>query len=361
MELKRRGIRIVIGVVAWTAIGAFFALPYILRGREHSAWLAIIFNWWVWGALTPLITTLDDRLSATFTQPLRLLAAHLVAGFLVTALYVAIAATVEYEAGLNKWVPWKEPLGLLDWYLWAGVIYGMILGVIKGLKYYKRHMADELQLERLERRFLETRMNALRAQLDPHFLFNALNAISACVEHEPKLARRMIEHLGDLLRLSLETRHRQEVSLAEEIAFLEHYFALHRMRFAERIAITVSVAPEVAQARIPSMLLLPLVENAFKHGLADRAADGQVMVSAQGRDGQVEIRVMDNGAGLPQGWSMETARGLGLAVTRERLLAMFGPEAGQFSITPRAGGGTEVRISIPFSLHEENKHALAAA
>jgi len=258
-----------------------------------------------------------------------------------------------WRDGLGPWTP-VVSLGLLrdalgGMFLWGWLVYWMILGGWLAFQYYERFLSSELRRERLERNFSEARLNALRLQLDPHFLFNALNGISACVEHEPRLARRMLEHLGDLLRISLDTRHRGEVSLAEEMAFLDHYFALHRMRFAERLAITVSVMPDVEHARIPSLLLQPLVENAIRHGISGRLAGGRITVSARRVADQVEIRVIDDGVGLPPGWTLDGARGLGLSVTRERLATMYPDGASMFAVAPHAGGGTEATIVLPLN------------
>src|SRR5205814_568414 len=114
--------------------------------------------------------------------------------------------------------------------LWSWLIYWLVFGARQTFLYYKHYVDSELRLERMERSFSQARLNALRMQLDPHFLFNALNAVSAQVERDPRLARRMIEHLGDLLRLSLESRDRQEVPLVEEMAFLDHYVAIQKIR-----------------------------------------------------------------------------------------------------------------------------------
>jgi signal transduction histidine kinase len=347
--VKPRNPRTLVAILAWTAAGGVFALPYILRGGGVDALLSVTINCWLWGLLTPLISILHGRLAAAFRRPLPLLAAHAVCGLALTALYVATAAAVESRLGLLAWNPWTEPLGLLDWFYWAMLVYCIIIGALTGLTYYRRALVDELQIERLKRGFVEAQLNTLRTQLDPHFLFNALNGISACVEHEPRVARRMIEHLGDLLRLTLDTRNRREVSLADELEFLDHYFELHRMRFAERLAVTVSVMPDVAHARVPSLLLQPLVENAIRHGISVRASGGNVTVSARRMGDQVEIRVVDDGVGLPPGWKMEAAQGLGVKVTRERLAAMYPPGASTFAVAPHAGGGTEAKIVLPLT------------
>ena len=354
-SLKHWGIRLAFGSLLGMAIGAAFAMPYLLLGHGYGALLASMMRWWLWGVLALLMSSADDRLSAALNHPMQLLAAHVGLGLLLTALFVAATSTLEYRLGFNPWNPWADFPGMLDMFLRDCLVYGLILGALKGVKYYRRHRIDELRLARLERSFVETRLNALRMQLDPHFLFNSLNGISAYVGYEPELARKMIAHLGDLLRLSLETRNRQEVTLADEISFLDHYLALHRMRFEERLSVTVSIAPDVEQARIPSLLLQPLVENAIRHGIAGRVNGGSIIVSARRVGGKVDIRVIDDGVGLPPNWQMEAAQGLGLSVTRERLLAMYPAGESDFAVEPHAGGGTEAKISLPLAISEGDK------
>ena len=348
-------------MMGWRAIGAVFTLPQVMRGAALSDPLAIMINWWLWGALTPLAMAFESHLAAACKRPLPLLAAHAGFGLALSALYVAVAATLGYVLGLNPWKPWENPQGLFDWYMWAVLVYGLIMGTLKVFHYYQRHLADELKLKRLERQVLETRLNALRMQLDPQLLFDALDGISAYVELQPKLARKMIEHLGDLLRMSLATRHRQDVTLAEEVAFLEHYFALHRMRFAERLTVTLAIEPEVARARIPALLLQPLVDNAIRHGIAVRARGGSIIVSARRVDGKLDIRVIDDGVGLPPGWQMASAQGQGLSVTRERLLAMYPAHDSDFALARRTGGGTEAKITLPLDESRKDRHEYAIA
>jgi len=353
--------RFVIAALGWTAIGALFALPFLLRGRGLDALVATIINWWLWGALAPLMSRADDRLAALCKRPVSLLAAHAAFGVTLTGVYVGVAATLAYGLGLNPWAPWMEPQFLFDWFAWAFIVYWLILGTLKASKFYRRHLTDELKLERMERRCLENRLNALRFQLDPQLLFDALKGISACVEQQPKLARQMIEHLGNLLRFSLATRNRQEVTLAEEVSFLENYFALHRMRFEHRLSVTFSIMPDVTQARIPSLLLQPLVENAIRHGIAGRVSGGNITVAARRAGTWLDIRVIDDGIGLPPGWQLETSQGLGLSVTRERLAAMYPAQESDFTVGHRADGGTEARLTLPLAIWGEDRHAHAYA
>ena len=205
----------------------------------------------------------------------------------------------------------------------------------------------------MERNLSQARLNALRMQIDPHFLFNALNTISSQVERDPRLARSMIEHLGDLLRLSLEARDRQEVPLAEEMAFLDHYVAIQRIRFGASLQIETHIAPEVKYALVPSLIVQPLVENAIRHGISRRASGGAVMVTAQRVAEQIEIHVTDNGIGLPPGWTLDNSTGLGLSVTRERIAGLHPNGSSRFTVMRRSEGGTDVEISLPLRLMEE--------
>jgi two-component system, LytTR family, sensor kinase len=204
-------------------------------------------------------------------------------------------------------------------------------------------------------------LNALRMQLDPHFLFNALNTISSQVERDPRLARRMIEHLGDLLRMSLQSKDRQEVPLAEELAFLDHYLAIQKIRFGDHLTIETRIAPEVKLASVPFLLLQPLVENAIRHGISRRSSGGTVVISAERVEDRLVIQVSDDGVGLPPGWDAESSVGVGLAVTRERIRGLHPNGASHLDVRNRASGGTEVKIALPFSLLRTENHESISA
>ena len=197
-------------------------------------------------------------------------------------------------------------------------------------------------------------------QLDPHFLFNALNTISSHVERNPKLTRRMIEHLGDLLRMSLECKDRQEVPLSEEMAFLEHYLEIQRIRFGNHLQVRLQIDPAVRFASVPSLMLQPLVENAIRHGISRRGVGGTVTVTANADDTRLSIRVLDDGVGLPDGWTLETSEGLGLSVTRERIAGLYPNGNSSFAVRPRDGGGTAVEIELPLRIAGEERMENAA-
>ncbi len=163
----------------------------------------------------------------------------------MTSVYAHLLRAVRAAVGIGDWNPVPHNGSLADalggMFLWNWLIYWLILGAWQAYHYYDRYIASELRLERLEKSLSQARLNALRMQLDPHFLFNALNTISSQLERDPKLARRMIEHLGDLLRLSLESKDRQEVPLVEEMAFLEHYLAIQKIRFGDHLRIETQI------------------------------------------------------------------------------------------------------------------------
>jgi LytS/YehU family sensor histidine kinase len=203
-------------------------------------------------------------------------------------------------------------------------------------------------LGRVEKNLLEWRLNALRLHLEPHFLFNTLNAISSEVGTNPALARNMIGDLAALLRRSLDCKDTSEIPLAQELALLEHYISIQRIRFGDRIRINLDIEPEALSAMVPSMLLQPLVENAIRHGLEDRLSGGSIDILARRVAGQLHIEVLDDGVGLPANWRKETASGLGIRVTCERLAALYPDLAEQaLTIQPRPGGGTAVAICLP--------------
>lgn len=357
--------RVLIAAVAWTILGVVFALPDLSgHGSWHSALLISFTQWWAWGLLTPLIIAVDRRLPFSGKQLPRRVATHLLLSLPFTFAYVYVSAALRALLGIGRWnslVDSRLLSGALHgMYLWSWLIYWLIVGAWQAYRYYKHYLSSELRMERLERRFSEARLNALRTQLDPHFLFNALNTISSQVERDPKLARAMIEHLGLLLRLSLDSKDRQEVSLADEIAFLDHYLAIQKIRFGDHLKIDIRIPPEVERAAVPSLVVQPLVENAIRHGISRRSAGGTVVVSAARLADCLEIRVLDDGVGPPSGWTLENSSGVGLSVTRERIAALHPGGASHFYVHRRATGGTEAVIVLPLRLLEETPHDSAA-
>jgi len=350
--------RILVAAAAWTALGVVFALPGMTAGPDwRRALLGNLAQWWSWGLVAPLIVATDRRLPSSDKQLARRILLHSLLSFPVTAAYIYVFAAMLALVGLEQWTAVYNPqtlaMALRGMFLWSWLVYWLIVGAWQVYQYYERYLSSELRMARLERQFTEARLNALRMQLDPHFLFNALNTISSQVERDPRLARSMIEHLGDLLRLSLESRDREEIPLAEELAFLDHYLAIQRIRFGDKLKIDVRIDPEAMYAAVPCLFIQPLVENAIRHGISRRASGGTVIVSAQRVDDRLGIRVADDGVGLPVGWTLEKSAGLGLSLTRDRIAGLYPNGRSRFEVRHRAEGGTEVEIALPWTAADD--------
>ena len=363
--MSRRIVRTLLAAVGWTAVGVIFALPSLGTNRWSEELRIYLAQFWAWGLLTPVIMTVDRRLPFSGKELGRRVAMHLGLSVVFTEIYFYLFTAMRAAFGVAPWSSLRianmTSVSVLGWQIWCWLVYWIIAGALQAYGYYERYMGSELRLERLEHSFAEARLNSLRMQLDPHFLFNALNTISSHVERDPKLTRRMIEHLGDLLRLSLESKDKQEVPLSEELAFLEHYLAIQKIRFGNQLKINMQIAPEVRFASVPSLFIQPLVENAIRHGISRRAAGGTVTVQAAPVNGRLEIRVLDDGVGLPAAWSMENASGLGLSITQERIAGLHPNGDSRFVVRNREEGGTEVEISLPlkFDGEADNGRALA--
>lgn len=350
-----RWTRLALAVAVWTLIAALFASKSSIRG-EPVAWLDGFYHelarWYVWGLLSAPILWVDARLPIARERIVGRLLAHVPLSFGFTLIYVYLSLWLSAGLRAEQWAP-PSPTAFVDNALagslhWNLLIYWMIFGVASAYDYARRYQERQVRAAELERLLTESRLHNLQAQLHPHFLFNALNAVSAHVESDPRRARRMLEQLGDLLRMSLDRSERQEIPLDDELAFLERYLAIQRERFEDRLDVRLDVSPEAREALAPTFVLQPLVENAIRHGIAPQSRLGVVKVSAWRENGSLRLNVEDNGSGLPAGWDLETGQGVGLANTRERLRRLYGPEAQRFSIVGSPGAGARVEVSLPF-------------
>ena len=192
----------------------------------------------------------------------------------------------------------------------------------------------------------------LRLQLHPHFLFNTLHTISALMHKDLRAADRMLALLGDLLRDSFERVGAQEVSLKQELGFLDRYLEIERTRFRDRLTVTLSVDPETLDAEVPNLLLQPLVENAIRHGLGKRQDAGHIEIVARRNFERLDLRIRDDGPGLPEGSETALRAGVGLANTQARLEQLYGSNH-RFDLRNRPEGGLEVALEIPFRLRPE--------
>lgn len=348
--MDKRWVRWVLAFGFWTAVVLFYSTRTGRLGQELDFAVSLkraMAQWYVWALLTPFIIAIDRRLPVTREALGRRLLFHIPLSVVFTYAYLYLSAW-----GRSLLLVGREPFAwnfdilLASWggaFHWGVLIYWVIVGAYGAYDYYSEYKERQLKAARLERLLAESRLDALRTQLHPHFLFNALNAISAHVESDPRTARRMLEQLGELLRLSLDHAEDQEIPLEQEIAFLERYLAIQKVRFEDRLDVAWNVNPEVLHTLVPTFVLQPLVENAIRHGVSSRTDKGSIEVAAWRDNGRVHLRVSDDGPGLPAGWT----QGVGLSNTIERLRSLYPENEHSFDITGKAGEGTRVDLSIP--------------
>ncbi len=226
------------------------------------------------------------------------------------------------------------------------VYYWGVVGLHEGIAVYRRSKEREATAYQLEAKLAQAQLRALKMQLNPHFLFNTLNAVSALLHSDPATADRMLVKLGSLLHLSLEQSREQESSLEQEIAFLEGYLEIEQLRFGERLKVRIEVPKPLLEAQVPTFVLQPLVENAIKHGLAGRAAGGTIHIRARQEGRRLFLEVEDNGTGIP---GAHSGTGIGTRNTKSRLVQLYGEEQ-SFDLKFPATGGALAQISLPFSL-----------
>jgi two-component sensor histidine kinase len=222
-----------------------------------------------------------------------------------------------------------------------------VLGIAHALVFYRRAKDRERRGIELEARLNQSRLQTLRMQINPHFLFNTLNSISSLVYDQPRTADEMIGSLSDLLRLTLNTSHRQEVTLREELDFLGQYLFIEQTRFGDRLKIEQNIEPAALDTLVPSLILQPLVENAFKHGVEAQLGPGVIVINARRAGDALVLEIADNGRGLAGATGGRLSEGVGLTNTRARLRGLYRDHA-SLEYGPRPEGGFRVAVQIPW-------------
>lgn len=343
----------------WLVIGVLSAAQFyytLLAENVAVAWVKIFSvqagQWFSWIPLSFLILELGSAFPFERRRwPLRLFI-HLVASAVLAGIHIAIHSAIIV---LTEPFPWRQNYEFSD--VFGGqlrslidldfLIYWGVLGAGLAFSYYQKYRAGELQAVELQAQLAQAQLQALKMQLHPHFLFNTLNAIAALVrKNENKAATDMLAGLSDLLRLALENAGAQEVSLKRELDFLERYLEIERIRFADRLHVHMRIAPETLEARVPNLILQPLVENAIRHGVAGRATSGAIEICAERHDGRLRLQVKDDGPGLPPDKAL--SNGVGLSNTMARLQRLYGSaQSLEFDNAPE--GGAVVTLEIPFA------------
>ncbi len=310
-----------------------------------------------WALLTPFIFRLAGHYRIDRTDWPQRLAIHFAIGMLVSMCTDLYGDYTRFALGVGRrWQnrPFSVREAFLDlWWLNELIIYVAVLSGGFARSYFLRYQdrlreSAELQAQttRLRAQLAEARLQSLRMQLNPHFLFNTLHAISSLVDRDPRGVRRMIARLSDLLRHSLDGSEEQEIPLQAEVRQLDRYLDIEQVRFQGRLTVEEDIAADVADALLPTFILQPLVENAIKHGVSRREGVGEILISAWREADDLIVTVTDNGPGL--GEDAAPAPGVGLRNTRERLEALYGNRYDLTIDNAEDGDGCVARISLPF-------------
>jgi len=351
---RARGVALYLCV--WVFAAAFFAsqtwlgAQYAGRGLPFTRALGYAgTDVGLWAVLALPVIVLARRFPIGRGTLGRALLVHVPCAFFLAVLQSALAWLIFSAAGayVTATMPVRQAFGRIELAMLHPnlLYYATIVGVVHLRAYHARWRDRELRASRLEARLASAELEVLKMQLHPHFLFNTLHAISALMHRDVEAADRMLVRLGDLLRIAMEDVGAQEVTLRHEMEFLERYLEIQQIRFGDRLRMRIDVPVDTLDARVPALVLQPLVENAIRHAIAPRSGGGTLEIVAA-RDGdRLRLEVRDDGPGLPAGGPPRT--GVGLANTRARLDQLHGA-AHTFAMENRGGGGLTVTLSVPF-------------
>ncbi len=367
---KRRWFIWFVAFVGWVLIGLSFGVSEYLftdklaRYYQASPSLQSLLFWdlayWpTWAALAPLIFLIARRFPLGRNKWFPNLIINILAGLLILIpqrmIYLSLAWLLQTAIGekisllslYNDFLFYNLPTGFMS--------YGVILLASHLINYYRRYKEEELRASRLKAELAETQLQmtqaqlqTLKMQLQPHFLFNALNSVSALLDENPKAADEMLARLGDFLRLTLDNSGTQSVTLKEELEFLRRYLEIEQARFQDQLQVEYDIEQQTLDAEVPNLILQPIIENAIKHGIGQSFEQGQILVIAKREDKKLCLQIKDNGAGL-QNNSNGNKAGFGITNTQARLKSSFGSDY-CFELRGLSDGGTLVILKIPFIL-----------
>lgn len=362
----------------WTALALIGAGFGILLANETDLDVRLRFalfgvlHAWIWAGLTPLIFWLAGHAGLERGGRWRSLALLAIGGVAVAILTGTLSAglfalnivplTPEMEDGFRPGVIGRSFVPNL-------LIYSVVAATglaraaeIRSRRRHEEAATLEARNAQLQAQLAEARLTVLRSQLNPHFLFNTLNAVSGLMDEDPRGARRMITRLSDLLRYALAGAGDREITLEKELELAERYLEIVEIRYQGRLRVSVSSELDTLPALVPTLILQPLIENAMKHGVSRARGHGTISVRAEREGDHIVLSVTDSGpAGIPEGGVAaslgEEGMGLGLSHTRQRLREAYGQQQ-SFDLIPTAEGGMTARISLPYRL-PASEHSLA--
>jgi signal transduction histidine kinase len=345
---------------AWTLFGLFnFSreLTRRLYWHEPTHWQETLAGWmvgvYITAALTPVVLWLGRRWPIERQSWHTRVPLHLAFSIVFSAVELALETVAFLQLGLLESVMKHSFLTGFSVLVVAGfhenlITYWGVLGIQSGFRYYRGFQERELHASELKAQLVRAQLNALKMQLQPHFLFNTLNAIMVLVRGQRgRQAEEMLARLSDLLRCVLEDVEAQEVPLRRELEYLQLYLSIEEVRFQDRLRVEISADPSVLDAAVPHMGLQPIVENAIRHGIGRSSTAGRIQISASRVNESLKVKIQDDGPGFSAG--SPPSRGIGLANTRERLYQLYG-DMGQLVIENGDPGGAVVTILLPYHL-----------
>ena len=343
--------------ICWTGFALFItSQSYLIQARyaETIAWkgtfIACVIWSYSWNIVTPFILLLSNRFPLLRGSMLRAIALHLLAGTLlfivVTAIFI-IGRRIFLGPVPVERAQIESFHSIIIGELHAGLaVYFVVVGINQAIDYYRRYRDRELQASNLEARLVKSQLDALRMQLHPHFLFNTLNSISVLMRRDLDAADRMLLQLSNLLRTALARNATPEIKLQQELEILESFLKIEQIRFRDRLTVRMHIDPAALDALVPQLFFQPLVENAIRHGIADREIGGIIDIHAERQNGLVSLQVRDNGPGLPA-TKCNLIEGVGLSNIRARLDYLYG-SLSRFEVSNAEEGGFIVIAAFPF-------------
>jgi two-component system, LytTR family, sensor kinase len=354
----------------WTLIALAGAVTMYqfnrMRGwpRNFGSMLALqLSQTLTYAPLTPFVFLLACRYPLRRGAWRRRLVVYLVGGLLFTVAHVVLRGLTYqvWDTGTANYASaiWDSHAHALKirWDLFQSLFFYNVVDDITGtyvptvliahvVSYYQRFRQRELRSSQLQTQLAKAHLQALKSQLQPHFLFNTMHSISALMLTDVQAADRMMTRLSDLLRMTLDAEETQVTTLSRELEFVNCYLEIEKIRFEERLNVVLDISPETLDAQVPQLLLQPLVDNAVKHGISKLPAAGEIRIIVKKQNGELQLEISDNGPGFCKPGSYQHA-GLGLRITRERLESLYGQDQSMELLSPPEGGAT-VRVCIPF-------------
>lgn len=337
---------------AWTFLAALSSSQtalYLSQRGQPIVWRDLLASrfadWYTCALFTPVFFWLArrypiDRTSWRVTVPITLAVTSV-----CVVLKYAVLVPIEHAFGLDTGATFSS--SLTRNFATESMAFWAVIGIVHAIEFNRRYREREVAAADLRARLSEAQLEALRSQIHPHFLFNTLHGISTLMHRDVDAADTMLTRLSDLLRLTIQHRGQNEISLREELALVGQYIEIMRVRFGDRLTVSHAIHPEALEALVPQFILQPLLENAFDHGIARTTGPGTIEISAITTDGKLEIAISDNGLNTKVYAAAGAKRhGIGLANTRRRLEQLYGP-AQSISLEKLPERGTRVVVAIP--------------